>query len=60
MVGSSTGGKGARKIGRNMRKPSCARYRNELRWLKNKARKLKRHLKRHPTDQAAIRALKTA
>ena len=52
----STGKKGAKKIGRNLRKPACARYRNEMRWVKNKIKKLKRHLKKHPNDRVAIKA----
>lgn len=52
-----TGKKGAKKIGRNMRKPTCARYTREFRWVKNKLRDLKKHLKRHPRDLCAKRAI---
>lgn len=57
-MASSTGKKGNRKAGRNMRKPTCARYKAEMRWLKNKAKKLRKHLKKYPNDTTAIRALK--
>jgi len=57
---SSTGGKGARKIGRLLRKPAHKRYTFERRWEKNKIKRLKRHLKRHEGDKVAIKALKMA
>lgn len=39
------------KYGRNKkRNPSSVRYTSELRWLKNKAKKLAKHLKKHPAD----------
>jgi ribosomal protein S15P/S13E len=40
------------KKGRNLkRNPSSTTYTKEQRWLKNKVRKLQRHLKRHPNDK---------
>lgn len=45
-------GKNNRKIGRNAAK--CARYSAEGRREKNKARKILRHLKRHPNDMNAV------
>lgn len=45
-------GKGQRKAGRN--KIPCQRYRNEMRQEKNKLRRLRRHLKRHPNDTPAV------
>lgn len=32
-------------------------YKLEMRWLKNKIRKLKKHLKRLPNDNCAVKAL---
>ncbi len=45
-----------RKYGRA--RVGCERYRREGRREKNKARKLKRHLKNQPGDRAATAALK--
>lgn len=50
-------GKKNRKIGRYSKSPSCARYRSEKRWLTNKERKLKKHVKRQPGDVQARSAL---
>ena len=36
------GGGGARKIGRSARKPAHKRYNAEMRWVKNKMRKVKK------------------
>jgi len=41
-------GKKGRKIGRNARKPSHKRYVAERRWIKNKARRIARMMRRHP------------
>lgn len=49
------GGKKGRKIGRNAK--YCERYRIEGREIKNKRRRLRRHLKRYPDDAQAMRAL---
>lgn len=46
----------ARKVGRN--KIKCANYRARFRREKNKERKIKKHLKRHPADAVAGEALK--
>lgn len=52
---STRGGKKGRKIGRN--KKSCELYRAQHRRERNKIRKIKKYLKRHPNDkQAAKRA----
>lgn len=51
-----TGKSGGKKIGRSMRSPSYARYNNEYRKAKNKARKLKKHIKQHPNDSVAVKA----
>ncbi len=45
LVKGAKAGKNNRKHGRNARSPSIARYKAEMRWTKNKARKIKRHLK---------------
>lgn len=42
------GGAGNRKHGRRKRKPASMRYTAERRWIKNKVRKLKKYIKRHP------------
>lgn len=65
---ASSGKKGGKKIGRNLKKPSCARYRNQSRWLTNKIKKLKNHIKNQTNpdekgkmvcnDKSAIKALK--
>jgi len=48
-------GKKNRKHGRNA--VYCTRYRNEGRGLRNKKRKIRRHIKRHPGDASAVKAL---
>lgn len=50
------GGKKNRKYGRN--KTVCERYSREGREEKNKARRLRRHLKKYPEDGEATKALK--
>lgn len=55
MSGGKSGG-GAKKIGRN--KKWCEAYILRRQRDKNKERKLKRHLKRHPSDLLAARARK--
>ncbi len=67
-MAASSGKKGGKKIGRNLRKPSCARYKNSARWLTNKIKKLKKHIKNQTNldensklvcnDKSATRALK--
>ena len=54
---SSQGKKGGKKIGRLLRSPSHKRYNTEMRWIRNGIKKLKRHLKIHPNDTVALRAL---
>lgn len=43
------GGKKNRKHGRWSRKPSHKRYVAERRWIKNKARRIKKYMKAHPS-----------
>lgn len=50
------GGKKNRKHGRN--KKQCELYRNQQTREKNKARRLKKHLSRHPGDIGAEAILK--
>lgn len=57
-MASSTGGSGGKKIGRGMRSPSHTRYVNEGRHIKNKIRKLKKHIKKCDRDKVAIKCLK--
>jgi len=54
--GKPKGGKKNRKHGRN--KTGCERYRREGRREKNKARRLRRHLRHNPQDRTARFALK--
>ena len=42
---------------RKNNQPKRQRYVAEKRWLKNKARKIERHLKRHPNDDVARKVL---
>lgn len=46
---------GLRKIGRN--KDWCKAYRSRGQRLKNKVVKIRRHLKKHPNDRIAYKAL---
>lgn len=55
---ASTGRKGGKKIGRGFRSPSHNLYTSQCRWIANRIRRIKRHLKRHPNDKVAIKALK--
>lgn len=48
MPKKTRGGKKNRKHGRWLRKPSYKRYLAEHRWARNKARKIKRMMRRHP------------
>jgi len=50
-------GKKNRKHGNN--KVFCARYEAEGRRLKNKRKKLLRHIKSHADDRQSLRALRT-
>ena len=52
------GGKKNRKHGRNKRAPSNARYTAEKRWVANRTRRIEGHLRRHPNDKTAAKALK--
>jgi hypothetical protein len=53
--GKPKGGKKNRKWGNN--KAYCQRYRAEGKQEKNRARRINRHLKRHPNDLQAFEAL---
>ncbi len=46
-AGKQSKGKRNRKHGRWLRKPSYKRYLAERRWIKNKARRIKRYIRRH-------------
>ncbi len=48
MNGQSRGGAGTRKYGRYDRKPANKRYRNEKRWITNKAKGIKKYMKSNP------------
>jgi len=58
MAKKESGKKGGRKIGRGLRKPSHTRYTNNNRWLSNRIRDLKRHIRAHTNDLVAERALR--
>ncbi len=45
-------GKKSRKIGRCIKKPSKQRYTNEERWIKNKARRIVKQMKKFPLYKA--------
>jgi hypothetical protein len=47
-------GKRSRKHGRWLRKPSYKRYLAERRWLKNKARRIARIVRRHGWNQKSF------
>ena len=47
------GGKKGRKIGRYAKHPSSMRYKGEQRWIRNKVRRMMRHLRRYPNDAQA-------
>ncbi len=53
-------GKKGRKIGRSKRHPAAQRYLGEKRWIRNRVRRIERHLKRYPDDKQAQRALSAA
>ena len=53
-------GKKGRKIGRYGRHLSSQRYKAEQRWLKNKIRRVQRHLKKYPNDGQARAILQVA
>lgn len=41
-------GKKNRKFNRSRNKPGHKRYLHEMRWIKNKARKIKKYMRKHP------------
>lgn len=43
-------GKKTRKYGRKIKKPAQKRYTSEERWIKNKATKIIKHIKKHPKN----------
>ena len=62
-MASSSAKKGGKKIGRGMRSPAHNRYVMEGRSAKNKARDLRKHIKRQTVDgvcndKCAVQALK--
>jgi ribosomal protein S15P/S13E len=59
-AGGRKKGKKGRKIGRYSKHPSSMRYKGEKRWLVNKAKRIRRHLKNHPDDAQARGALEVA
>lgn len=54
-IKKAKGGKKNRKVGRN--KLYILKYRAEHRYEKNKARKMRRHLAKHPNDGCASQCL---
>jgi len=54
---ASTGKKGGKKINRMSRSPSHNLYNSQARWITNRIRRIKRHLKRQPNDKCAQKAL---
>lgn len=52
------GGKKNRKHGRQKRRPAYKRYNAEARWITNKMRKLRRHMRRYIRDKQAARCLR--
>jgi ribosomal protein S15P/S13E len=51
------GGKKNRKIGRYAKHPSSMRYKGEMRWIRNRLRRMERHLRNYPNDSQAVRLL---
>jgi len=47
------GGKKNRKIGRYSKHPSSCRYKGEQRWVRNRVRRIERHIKYYPNDLQA-------
>jgi hypothetical protein len=47
------GGKKNRKIGRYSKHPSSMRYKGEQRWIRNRVRRMERHIRRYPNDAQA-------
>lgn len=47
------GSGGTKKFGRFDRKSSNKRYRDEMRWVTNKAKSIRRHMKQHPNYRAS-------
>ena len=60
-AGKKKGGKGkkGRKIGRSKKHPAAQRYLYDRRWIENKAKRMRRHLKRYPDDKQAQGLLNT-
>ena len=48
---------GTKKHGRTARSPAKARYNGEMRWIRNKRKKLTAHVRRFPADRQAARCL---
>ena len=47
------GGKKGRKIGRYAKHPSSMRYKGEQRWIRNRIRRIERHIRNYPNDTQA-------
>ena len=54
MATKAKSSKKGRKIHRHIDAPSRKCYVNEQRWIKNKAIKLARHIKKHPLDKQSV------
>lgn len=50
-------GKKNRKIGRYAKHPSSMRYKGEKRWIRNRLRRMERHIRHFPEDVQAVRLL---
>lgn len=55
--GPNRSGAKGRKIGRWERKPSNKLYKAQGRWISNRARRLRKHMARHPNDEVAKAAV---
>ena len=49
----NAGGKKNRKIGRYSKHPSSCRYKGEQRWIRNRIRRIERHIRKYPNDLQA-------
>ena len=54
----SKSGGGKRKYGRAARKPAHVRYNNEMRWIRNKIKKIKKQEKFEAKKQATLEGKK--
>ena len=49
----NAGGKKNRKIGRYSKHPASMRYKGEQRWIRNRIRRIERHIRNFPNDLQA-------